>query len=254
MLHLRRFGSGPEIVALHGFSLTGEQFSPGADLLNRTVIAPDLPGHGLSRSQPTDIDSALAAVEAALPAPGAPLPLMGYSQGARLALLAAVEDPTEISALVLVSGTAGILHRDERQTRAEQDRDLAERIETLGLDSFIDSWTTAGITSLNHLTDGYRTWDRAVRSENSAAGLASALRGYGQGAQPAVWDAITTLPMPVLLVTGHNDEKYTAINQQMADLIPEAELVIIDDAGHNPLADQPAAAYGAVSAFLERNS
>ena len=254
MLHLRRFGSGPEVVALHGFSLTGAQFSPGADLLNRTVVSPDLPGHALSRSHPTDVDSVLAGVEAALVSPSAPLPLIGYSQGARLALLAAVEDPTEISALVLVSGTAGIQDREERQARAEQDRDLAERIETLGLDSFIDSWTTGGTTSLNHLTDGYRTWDRAIRSENSATGIASALRGYGQGAQPSVWDAIAFLPMPVLLVTGRNDEKYTSIGEQMADLIPGAELVVIDDAGHNPLADRPAAAYGVVSAFLDRNS
>lgn len=254
MLHLRRFGSGPEVVALHGFSLTGEQFSPGADLLNRAVVSPDLPGHGLSRSHPTDVDSVLAGVEAALVSPSAALPLIGYSQGARVALLASVEDPTEISALVLVSGTAGIEDLDERQARSEQDHDLAERIETLGLDSFIDSWTTAGTISLNHLTDEYRTWDRAIRSENSATGIASALRGYGQGGQPSVWDAIEFLPMPVLLVTGQNDKKYTSIGEQMADLIPDAELVVIDDAGHNPLADQPGAAYGVVSAFLDRNS
>jgi 2-succinyl-6-hydroxy-2,4-cyclohexadiene-1-carboxylate synthase len=254
VLHLRRFGSGPEVVALHGFSLTGEQFSPGADLLNRAIVSPDLPGHGLSRSHPTDVDSVLAGVEAALVSPSAPRPLIGYSQGARVALLAAVEDPTEISALVLVSGTAGIEDLDERQARSEQDHDLAERIETLGLGSFIDSWTTAGTISLSHLTDEYRTWDRAIRSENSATGIASALRGYGQGGQPSVWDAIEFLPMPVLLVTGQNDKKYTSIGEQMADLIPDAELVVIDDAGHNPLADQPGAAYGVVSAFLDRNS
>ena len=107
---------------------------------------------------------------------------------------------------------------------------------------------------LNHLTDEYRTWDRAIRSENSATGIASALRGYGQGAQPSVWDAIEFLTMPVLLVSGQNDKKYTSIGEQMADLIPDAELVVIDDAGHNPLADQPGAAYGVVSAFLDRNS
>jgi 2-succinyl-6-hydroxy-2,4-cyclohexadiene-1-carboxylate synthase len=254
VLHVRRFGSGPEIVALHGFSLTGEQFAPGAGFLDRTIVAPDLPGHGSSRAQPSDIDRALGSIEALFAAQGGPRPLIGYSQGARLALLAVVEDPVEISALVLVSGTAGIQDPDERQSRREQDHVLAERIEAIGLDAFIDSWTSKGITSVTHLSDDFRTWDRGVRSQNSASGLSAALRGYGQGAQPCVWSDLERITIPVLLISGSRDARYTAINNAMADLIPEAELIVIDDAGHNPLADEPAATYGAVSDFIDRHS
>ncbi len=253
MLHVRRFGSGPEAIALHGFSLTGEQFSPAASHLDRTILAPDLPGHGLSHAHATDIDSVLESVEELLSTPGAPRPLIGYSQGARLALLAAVEDPSEVSALVLVSGTAGIRDHNARQTRARDDLYLAERIEAIGLEPFIDSWTTKGITSLSHLTEEYRMWDRSIRSENSAVGLQSALLGYGQGVQPSVWDEIGNLPLPVLLVTGGQDERYTSIAREMGASIPDVEIAVIDDAGHNPLADQPEAAYGVVSAFLNRN-
>lgn len=171
-----------------------------------------------------------------------------------MALLTAVEDPSDISALVLVSGTAGIRDPDERHTRAVADSEWAESIEQIGLDAFLDSWTTAGIASVSHLSEEHRTWDRRVRAENSAAGLASALRGYGQGAQPSVWEEIGDLKMPVLLATGSRDERYTSINEEMARLIPHAELAVISDAGHNPLADQPEATYGTVSAFLDRNS
>ena len=45
MLHLRRFGAGEPLLALHGFSLTGGQFEDLAPLLDRRLIAPDLPGH-----------------------------------------------------------------------------------------------------------------------------------------------------------------------------------------------------------------
>jgi 2-succinyl-6-hydroxy-2,4-cyclohexadiene-1-carboxylate synthase len=254
VLHLRRFGSGPEAIALHGFSLTGEQFSPAGALLGRTIIAPDLPGHGLSDSGATDIDSVLASLETLLTSPGAPRPLIGYSQGARLALLTAVEDPSEISSLVLVSGTAGIRDPIARSTRASEDLELAERIVAIGLDPFIDSWTTGGITSVSHLSEKHREWDRSVRSENSAVGLASALRGYGQGSQPSAWEEIRALRLPVLLVTGARDVRYTSINQEMAKSIPDVEFIVIDGAGHNPFADQPEATYGAVSAFLDRNS
>jgi 2-succinyl-6-hydroxy-2,4-cyclohexadiene-1-carboxylate synthase len=179
--------------------------------------------------------------------------LIGYSQGARLALLAAIEDPGEVSSLVLISGTAGIASKDERRARIEQDHVLAERIDAIGLDSFIDSWTTAGITSIGHLSDEFREWDKGVRSENSATGLSAALRGYGQGAQPSVWAELGQISVPVLLVVGARDERYRSINTEMARLIDGAELVIIDGAGHNPLADRTAATYGVISAFLDRN-
>lgn len=242
------------MIALHGFTLTGEAFSPAAERLDRTIIAPDLPGHGLSRTHATDIDSVLASVETLLATRGAPRPLIGYSQGARLALLAAVEGTSEISALVLVSGGAGIRDPDARRARAAQDLHFAERIELLGLEPFLDSWTAEGIASVSHHSKDYRAWDRSVRSENSAAGLASALRGYGQGAQPSVWEEISDMRLPVLLITGSRDQHYTSLNREMAEVIPSAEFAVIGAAGHNPLADQPEEAYGAISAFLDGNS
>lgn len=252
-MHIRRFGDGPELVALHGFSLTGEQFSPLASRLSRTIVAPDLPGHGHSRGLPCDIDSVVANIEALLDPPGGPRPLLGYSQGARLALVSAVESPDDLSALVLISANAGIEDADERVARTNRDEELAERIESIGVDAFVDSWTTAGITSLDHLGADYRAWDRSVRSENSASGLAGALRGYGQGAQPSLWNDLDQLHIPVLLIVGERDDRYRSINERMAGLIPAAELHAISGTGHNPLADDPDATTAVVSEFLDRH-
>lgn len=253
MLHIRRFGTGANIVALHGFSLTGEQFSPVADSLGRHVIAPDLPGHGSSRSHPSDVDSVTAAIDILLDELGRPTPLMGYSQGGRMALLTAIGDHSNISALVLISSNPGIRNASERESRIEHDHVLADRIRDIGVEAFIDSWTSTGITTLDHLDEAYRVWDRRVRSGNSAEGLASALRGYGQGAQPSAWDELGNLAMPVLLIIGSLDERYRPINDEMADLIPGAELVVIDGARHNPLVDEPAATCKAISRFLDRH-
>ncbi len=252
VLHVRKFGSGTAIVALHGFSLTGEQFSPAADHLNHTIVAPDLPGHGSSRSHPADVDTVTAAIDVLLDGMGKPTPLIGYSQGGRMALLSAIGDHSNVSVLVLISSNPGIKDRDERESRIERDHTLADRIRDIGVEAFIDSWTSSGITRLDHLDKAYRVWDNRIRSENYADGLASALRGYGQGAQPPVWDQLEGLTMPVLLIVGSRDERYTSINDDMADLIPGGELLIIDDAGHNPLADQPDVTYAAISRFLDR--
>lgn len=253
MLHVRRFGTGRELVSLHGFSLTGEQFSPFGESLNHLVVAPDLPGHGLSRTAPCDVASVLAGVESLLELPGGPRALLGYSQGGRVALLTALRVPATITALVLISANAGIRDSGDRQMRSDQDADLANRIMADGLEAFLNSWTTAGITSVDHLSAEYHSWDRDVRSENTAEGLASALQGYGQGVQPCVWEELADLSMPVLLIAGEQDERYRAINEQMQALIAGAELSVVSGAGHNPLADQPDATLRVVSDFLNRN-
>ncbi|GMQ93200.1 MAG: 2-succinyl-6-hydroxy-2,4-cyclohexadiene-1-carboxylate synthase [Acidimicrobiia bacterium] len=252
MLHIRRFGNGPDVVALHGFSLTGETFSQTAEALGRTVIAPDLPGHGLSRSHPADVDSVTDSVVTLLEGFGKATPLLGYSQGGRIALLTTLAGHSIVSGLVLISSTPGIRQPIDRATRTEQDRALANRIRDIGVEAFIESWTSTGITMLDHLDDTYVSWDREVRMENTAEGLAAALRGYGQGAQPSVWDDLPDLTVPVLLVVGSRDERYTAINREMEQLIPTARLIVVDDAGHNPLADKPEITLDSISDFLDR--
>jgi 2-succinyl-6-hydroxy-2,4-cyclohexadiene-1-carboxylate synthase len=49
---------------------------------------------------------------------------------------------------------------------------------------------------------------------------------------PPLWEALPQLKMPVKLIVGERDSKFTAINQEMARLIPNAQVHIIADAGH----------------------
>lgn len=252
MLYVRRFGTGMEVVALHGFSHTGEQFCPMAGPLGRAVIAPDLPGHGVSAVEPTGIASVTTAVTDLLEASHGTLPVIGYSQGGRLALLAALEMPSAFSSLVLVSATAGIRGREARRERRISDARLAEQIESDGATAFIDEWTGSGLTSTRHLTAEHRAWDRSVREVNTAGGLAAALIGYGQGAQPDVWDRLGELTIPVLLIAGSSDTRYVGIAEEMEERITHAELSVVGRAGHNPLADRPVATFTAISRFLDR--
>lgn len=251
MLHVRRFGSGPPVVALHGFTLTGAQFTDAADRLNRTVIAPDLPGHGSSSNVPADIGAAVAAIGEIIGSTDYPAVLLGYSQGGRIALLAALENPNLVSHLVLISATPGIDDPTQRQTRTGADADLANRIRAMTLDDFLDSWTSRGVTATSHLAPTDRQADRLVRSQNTPTGLAAALLGMGQGAQTPVWERLHELSMPVLLIHGTDDTKYGAIASQMAGLVPRCEVISIPASGHNPLLDDPDATYRAISAFLD---
>ncbi|MDJ0790916.1 MAG: alpha/beta fold hydrolase [Acidimicrobiia bacterium] len=252
MLHVRRFGAGEQLLALHGFSLTGSQFEDLASSLDWSLIAPDLPGHGGSASQDADVDSVVGSIVDLAEVLEHPLPSMGYSQGGRMALLAALARPDLFNALVLVSANAGIEIEQDRRNRLTQDDARAARIELLGLDRFLDEWTTTGITATSHRSDQDRQRDRALRAENTSAGLAAALRGYGQGSQPVVWSRLGEISMPVLVLAGEKDAVYTGIAERLADAMPAAEMVIVPGTGHNPLQDDPVVTAEAIESFLDR--
>lgn len=251
MLHVRRFGTGPPLLALHGFTLSGEQFAALAEPLQREILAPDLPGHGQSADAPTDVDRTVSAVIGIAEVEPVPPPILGYSQGARVAILACLEQRSAFSSLITISGTAGIDVEQDRRNRITQDDALAARIELFGMERFLDEWTSTGITSTSDLPEAQRALDRAIRDENTPGGLAAALRGYGQGMQPVAWDRLGEMDLPVLVVAGERDDTYRQIATRLADALPKAELAVIPDAGHDPLRDRPEPTVEVISGFLD---
>lgn len=237
-LNVRVFGAGCSVAALHGFSLTGEQFGP---LGSRSVQlhAPDLPGHGGTRVDPVDVSTTISVLGEWLQSFDEPVPLVGYSQGGRIALLLALEYPDLVDRLVLASTSPGISSKADRAVRRAQDGALADRIESIGLDAFLDEWLEGSITGTGHASEDMRRADRACRNENTAAGLASALRGLGQGGQPFVGNRLGELQMPVLTISGERDTKYTLLAAEIAASVPGGLHLSIREAGHNVILDAP---------------
>lgn len=65
---------------------------------------------------------------------------IGYSMGGRVALHAALAHPDQVQRLVLVGATAGLDDPDEREARRTADERLADHIEVVGVQTFIDEW------------------------------------------------------------------------------------------------------------------
>lgn len=218
------------------------------------ILAPDLPGHGATRVEPVDIPTTIAALGRFLSGFEPPVPLMGYSQGGRIALLTAIEHPDLVDRLVLVSSSPGIPDAAARRARRSHDETLADRIEAIGFAAFLDEWLTGPVAGTAHLDEGLRHRDRTVREENTADGLASALRGLGQGVQPYVGDRISELHMPVLTVSGADDTAYSLLASGMAAEAPNGRHVRIPGAGHNVILDRPDEVRRVVSKFLADGS
>ncbi|MEA2000855.1 MAG: alpha/beta fold hydrolase [Actinomycetota bacterium] len=248
-LWVRTFGDPPApLVALHGFTLHGGMFQTLADELGATVVAPDLPGHGRTAIEPITMESAVASVAELLADLAAPPLLLGYSQGGRVALQIALAHPELVESLVLISTGPG-MPSSVRKVRRVADDALATRIERIGLERFIDEWLANPVTTTDGVSPDLRRADREIRFENTATGLAEALRGMGQASVPDSIRRISSLPMPVVLMAGERDAKYSEMAYEMAATRDEYP-VIVRGAGHNVLLAAPTAVATAVGNLL----
>ena len=56
--------------------------------------------------------------------------------------------------------------------------------------------------------------------QQSEIGLANSLLGIGTGSQNSYWEALSSVPNPVYLLTGEYDAKFVAIAREMAAISP----------------------------------
>lgn len=220
---------------MHGFTGCGEDFYGFSELCKSGIEwrCPDLPGHHRVRSLSCGSKATIGFIgEQTIERPRIAL---GYSMGARAALLHAVNYPNCWDALILISGNPGIESDEERAKRKKQDHALAERILRDGVDEFLNYWQqTPLIRSQQRIRSDWREQMQENRRQHTAEGLAASLREFGQGSYPNLWPQLHKLRLPVLLITGEQDSKYCAIAKRMIDCLPNARWEIVANAGHAP--------------------
>lgn len=235
------------IVFAHGFTQTSRSWDTIADLIRQRlphadVHAVDMPGHGTA----ADVGADLWQSAARLVDIGGPATYVGYSMGGRVALHASLADPADVEQLVLIGATAGIDDTAEREARLRADQDLADHIEQVGVERFIDEWLAtplfARLTSSND--------QRADRLRNTAEGLADSLRSTGAGTQDPLWDRLGEIEVPVLVVAGALDARFRELGERLVSLLPEADFVVIPDAGHSVHLEEPSLTADVIAEWL----
>ena len=260
-LHFEACGHGTALMLLHGYAGTSQSLGDLAYGLSddHTTIRPDLPGHGRSagawRDDGRDFEHALSRLVATLGCTGhASADWIGYSMGARLALGCAVRHPERVRSLVLIGGRAGIADAGERAARRAADAALADRIESGGVEAFVDAWLAQPMfATLRALGPAAIERQRQDRLGHDAAELAGSLRRLGPGAQTPLFDELPDVRVPVLLVVGALDAPFVAQARELARRLPDARLCEIPDAGHAVHVERPAAVLAAIRDFLRRD-
>jgi 2-succinyl-6-hydroxy-2,4-cyclohexadiene-1-carboxylate synthase len=226
------------LVLLHGFTHTGASWRGVTAALGEryTPFTPDIRGHGeASGAEPVTLAAVLDDLERLPPQRFA---LAGYSMGGRIALHAALSMPTRVSRLTLISASPGLEDPRERAARARDDEALATRLEHSTIEQFAAEWERTPV--LAGLPQAAADAARRDRLRSTPAGLARALRGLGTGALPPLWERLGDLSMPVTLLAGERDAKFSAIAARMATAIPAARLEIVPGVGHSLHLEAPA--------------
>ncbi len=224
---------GARIVLLHGLAGDVQSWAQLAAMLMRSgrhLTAPDLPGHGGTGIEAPDIETLVSAVAAFLDGLGSePVELVGHSLGGAVAALVARRLESRVRRLTLIAPT--------------------------GLDRPIDVDFVRGIVrartpgGLGHLLRRLSVRPALLTSAQLEA-LAAELSGGrllaladalvdDAGQQIDITGELRALAMPIRLVWGIQDRiiPWTQASQAGS----RAAIHLIQDAGHVPHWDQPAA-------------
>jgi 2-succinyl-6-hydroxy-2,4-cyclohexadiene-1-carboxylate synthase len=227
------------LVLLHGFAgtrRTWDRVVAQLDPQRYRPLALDLPGHGDLRSYNRPITFARCVAEVLAAAPER-FALCGYSMGGRIAQHVALAAPERVSRLALVSTSPGIEDCRERARRAEADRALAEALERLPFENFVERWSAQPLFADDPPEVGALAREDQLRNDPHA--LARAMRGLGTGQMEPLWGRLDELSMPVSVVVGDRDAKFRALGERVLALLRSGGLVNLPG-GHRLPLESPA--------------
>ena len=257
----REAGNGPGVVCIHCNASSSSQWRPLMDRLapRHRVLAPDTHGAGRGPAWPSDrvltLHDEVALIEPVFTRAGKRFALIGHSYGAAVALIAALQRPERVHAMVLYEPTLFSLIDSAspmpnaadgiRQTVALAAAAVARDDHSAAAELFIDYWMGEG------------AW--FAKPEAQRIAIEAAVVNV-QGWSSALFDdtvqlaAFQALKMPVLLMQGsETTPSAQAVVTILARTLPRVELLTFQGLGHMGPVTHPAQVDEAIDSFLQRH-
>lgn len=236
-------GEGSPLLLLHGWGTSQELFAPVLPALEsgRTLILPDLPGFGETPAPPAawSVHDYARWVIALLDRLGVTTcDVIGHSNGGRIAIALAAEHPARFAKVVLVD-SSGIRHAPSlRQRLRVRTYKLLRAIERARI---VPAWLRerAAARANRRGSSDYRAASGAMRG--------TLVRLVNEDLTPM----LGRIKASVLLIWGAHDEDTPLSDARVMErLIPDAGLVVFENAGHYSYLEEPARFARIVNVFL----
>jgi len=251
MLYTRDTGSGQPVLLLHAFPLNSRMWEPqmGALAARARLLAPDLPGFGLSPPPPAapSLDDYARQVVGVLDALEVDrVVVVGLSMGGYLAFRLVGELGRRLVGLVLANTRA----TPDAESGALARHRLAAEVEARGVEVAASEFLPKllGATT-QRVRPAFVDRVRDIIRENTPAGVAAALRAMA--ARPDSTPLLAGIRCPVLCVAGEEDMLTPPeVARDMAERIPGGRAMVISEAGHLTNLEAPQAFNEALAGFL----
>lgn len=241
-------GTGTPIILVHGFPLSHRIWGRVARVLSQScrVIMPDLRGMGNSPATDGDYSMRLLAEDLLRLMDRLELDravLAGHSMGGYVCLEFARSFKTRISGLGLVASQAA---PDSPEKRIGRLASIEEVKKKKGIESII----TGMLPRLSNRADLHKEIMNIMLSA-SLQGVIGSLQGMAERSDAREW--LPEIQVPVTLIAGANDVIVPVSNaEDLAALLPDCELIVLEKSGHMPMMEQPSEIAAALLALLHR--
>lgn len=159
-----------------------------------------------------------------------PVQLVGYSQGGRLALHAALREPERFQHVWLLSANPGQLSDEAKVQRQIWIEQWTQKFAHDDWSKLLQDWNAQ---------DVFAGSEMAAKSEPPRQFLIQALKNWSLLEHQFNWDDLRTLKAPVTWVFGALDKKFLAVKASLQRQDVTGEFWVVDGAGHRLLADAP---------------
>jgi 2-succinyl-6-hydroxy-2,4-cyclohexadiene-1-carboxylate synthase len=225
-------------IFLHGFMGRPSMWGQIISQIKSPSALLTLPGHGPKPWFPKE-DSFLGAIhEIASQWPfSTPAALIGYSMGSRVALGLALLYPEKVASALLIGVDPGLTNESNRAQRISWDEEQATQIENNELSVFAEHWSKLPLFATQEkIPEAARLSQQKERREHTTKGIAWAMRTLGLGNMPSWWPRLASCRVPLQMVTGALDQKFTSIGKEMSRY---GTHIIIPNVGHNVALEAP---------------
>lgn len=253
---------GRPLLLVHGFGGSKEDFADHLHVLAGEgwwAVSVDLLGHG-SSSRPDDEDAYSLEVFAAQAAALVDAlgwdryVLLGHSMGGWVSQLLALEHADRLDGLILMNtgpGRAPGMDRDILELGAQIARQDGMAVLKEVMDAFGGGPLGSGAYErVCAERPGHREF--SDRKLLSCAPAMYAKMIVAVDDQADRHDRLAELHVPALVLVGTEDQTFFEPAHELAEVLPDAELRVIDDAGHSPQFENPDAWRDAVLDYLSR--
>lgn len=247
----------PVVLFLHGFMGSAHDWLPIMEEIKDrySSIALDLPGHGKTttenhyweRCNIRNIAESICSFLYMLNIQK--VYLYGYSMGGRLAMYLSVFHPRRFKGVIIESASPGIKENRERKIRMQHDSNISKLLISMNYKDFLNLWYKQPIFSnLNQRAD----FDSLIKSmeKNNPSQLACALKCLSVARQPELWSHLKEIKIPMHLLTGEKDIKFTSIANKITKINPSITHKTIKGSGHKIHFEAPMEIVNAIYTFF----